>query len=103
MFKRQLNGNDIFVIEEFFTAAECAEQIARSEHREENNRWSSRGNDHRRDRWRRERCRDRSSRRRRGRRWIGNHYQGRDQVKVPSETLLDFTLEQDVTIPKLRG
>jgi hypothetical protein len=26
-----------------------------------------------------------------------------DQVKVPSETLLDFTLEQDVTIPKLRG
>jgi hypothetical protein len=26
-----------------------------------------------------------------------------DQVKVPSETLLDFTLQQDVTIPKLRG
>ena len=26
-----------------------------------------------------------------------------DQVKVPTETLLDFTLEQDVTIPKPRG
>src|SRR5262249_51289322 len=26
-----------------------------------------------------------------------------DQVKVPSETLLDFTLQQDVTITKLRG
>jgi hypothetical protein len=26
-----------------------------------------------------------------------------DQVKVPSETLLDFTLEQDMSIPQLRG
>jgi len=26
-----------------------------------------------------------------------------DQVKVPSETLLDFTLQQDVTVSKLRG
>jgi hypothetical protein len=26
-----------------------------------------------------------------------------DQVKIPSETLLEFTLQQDVTIPKQRG
>jgi hypothetical protein len=26
-----------------------------------------------------------------------------DQVKIPSETLLDFTLQQDVSIPKQRG
>jgi hypothetical protein len=25
-----------------------------------------------------------------------------DQVKIPSETLLDFTLQQDVAIPKQR-
>ncbi len=26
-----------------------------------------------------------------------------DQVKIPSETLLDFTLQQDVSIPKARS
>jgi hypothetical protein len=26
-----------------------------------------------------------------------------DQVKIPSETLLDFTLRQSVTIPKTRS
>jgi predicted 2-oxoglutarate/Fe(II)-dependent dioxygenase YbiX len=31
MIKRELNGDDLFVIEQFFTPAECAEQIARSE------------------------------------------------------------------------
>jgi hypothetical protein len=33
---------------------------------------------------------------------FGNHHEG-DQVNVPSETLLDFTLQQDLSIRRAEG
>jgi hypothetical protein len=34
--------------------------------------------------------------------WVGNHHEGRPG-EVPSETLLDFTLQQDVSVPTRRN